>query len=152
MLILFSICLSGTRNIEKIKEKKEKHTWSCQIMDELLQRASIYEYDRTGKKPLASQHCRDEEARPENVFLSDAKQNDNTGGMKQNENKKGSISYLPCCLILRHNTATTSTNCLICAEVQPERITSNKKESRPALKANAEKEKEKGKRKNPVLL
>ncbi|RVX20783.1 hypothetical protein CK203_002561 [Vitis vinifera] len=78
----------GTRNIEKIKEKKEKHTWSCQIMDELLQRASIYEYDRTGKKPLASQYYRDEEARPENVFLSDAKQNDNTGGMKQNENKK----------------------------------------------------------------
>ncbi|KAL6338221.1 hypothetical protein AAG906_018480 [Vitis piasezkii] len=78
----------GTRNIEKIKEKKERHTWSCQIMDELLQRASIYEYDRTGKKPLASQYYRDEEARPENVFLSDTKQNDNTEGMKQNENKK----------------------------------------------------------------
>ncbi|XP_034690276.1 uncharacterized protein LOC117917915 isoform X2 [Vitis riparia] len=78
----------GTRNIEKIKEKKEKHTWSCQIMDELLQRASMYEYDRTGKKPLAPQYYRDEEARPENVFLSDTKQNENTEGMKQNENKK----------------------------------------------------------------
>ncbi|XP_059625908.1 uncharacterized protein LOC132268979 [Cornus florida] len=42
----------GSREIRKIQEKKEKHTWSVQIMNELLQRACTYEYDDNGQKPL----------------------------------------------------------------------------------------------------
>ncbi|RDX77181.1 Ankyrin repeat-containing protein, partial [Mucuna pruriens] len=42
---------SGSANIKKIRRKKEKHVWSAQIMDELLKRASLYEYDDDGSKP-----------------------------------------------------------------------------------------------------
>ncbi|KAH9729710.1 ANK REP REGION domain-containing protein [Citrus sinensis] len=42
----------GSTKIRKIREKKQKHTWSVQILDELLRRASLYEYDDDGGKPL----------------------------------------------------------------------------------------------------
>lgn len=42
----------GSANINKIRRKKEKHVWSAQIMDELLKRASMYECDDKGSKPL----------------------------------------------------------------------------------------------------
>ncbi|XP_059625907.1 uncharacterized protein LOC132268976 isoform X2 [Cornus florida] len=48
MLIILGF---GFREIRKIEEKKEKHTWSVQIMNELLRRASTYEYDDNGQTP-----------------------------------------------------------------------------------------------------
>ncbi|XP_034690312.1 uncharacterized protein LOC117917942 isoform X2 [Vitis riparia] len=44
----------GSRHINKIKEKKEKHTWSVQIMDEMLKYVEPFEYD-SGSIPQLSQ-------------------------------------------------------------------------------------------------
>ncbi|KAI9180376.1 hypothetical protein LWI28_004213 [Acer negundo] len=41
----------GSNKIRKIREKKQNNTWSIQVMDELLKRASMYEYEDDGKKP-----------------------------------------------------------------------------------------------------
>ncbi|KAK6940774.1 PGG domain [Dillenia turbinata] len=41
----------GSREINKIIEKKEKHRWSVQIVDQLLEHLSLYEYDNTGENP-----------------------------------------------------------------------------------------------------
>ena len=39
--------------IRKIEEKKQKHTWAVQIMNELLRSTSTYEYDDTaGTSPM----------------------------------------------------------------------------------------------------
>lgn len=42
----------GLVEIEKLRRKKEKYLWSIQIMDRLLTRASIYEYEDDGRSPL----------------------------------------------------------------------------------------------------
>ncbi|XP_031743975.1 uncharacterized protein LOC101211501 isoform X3 [Cucumis sativus] len=42
----------GSRGIKKIEEKKEKHMWSFQVMNKLLQCASIYEYEDNGSRPM----------------------------------------------------------------------------------------------------
>ncbi|KAK9201610.1 hypothetical protein WN944_016816 [Citrus x changshan-huyou] len=49
MLVILGL---GSTKIRKIRDKKQKHTWSVQILDELLRRASLYEYDDDGGKPL----------------------------------------------------------------------------------------------------
>ncbi|XP_020202013.2 uncharacterized protein LOC109787847 [Cajanus cajan] len=49
MLVIFG---RGSSRIQKIRRKKEKHVWSAQIMNELLRRASTYEYDDNGNNPL----------------------------------------------------------------------------------------------------
>ncbi|CAN6561249.1 unnamed protein product [Malus baccata var. baccata] len=50
MLIVLGL---GSTEIRKIREKKKKHKWSVQIMDELLERASMYEYEDSGMDPQA---------------------------------------------------------------------------------------------------
>ncbi|KAL2535433.1 uncharacterized protein Fot_16824 [Forsythia ovata] len=45
MLVILGL---GSRDIVKLREKKEKHIWSVQIMDELLKHASTYEYENNG--------------------------------------------------------------------------------------------------------
>ncbi|PON54441.1 Transmembrane protein [Parasponia andersonii] len=56
----------GSRMIIRVREKKEKHVWSVQIMNELLKRASMYEYENTGASPqaLAQPHKDDGETMP----------------------------------------------------------------------------------------
>ncbi|GMY16803.1 ankyrin repeat and protein kinase domain-containing protein 1 [Fagus crenata] len=49
MLIIFGL---GSSGIRKIEEKKQKHTWAVQILNELLKYSSLYEYDYTGANPL----------------------------------------------------------------------------------------------------
>ncbi|XP_059436131.1 uncharacterized protein LOC132169058 [Corylus avellana] len=44
----------GSTEILKIQDKKEKHVWSVQIMNELLQRVSMNEYGNTGTTPPPS--------------------------------------------------------------------------------------------------
>ncbi|GMY16792.1 ankyrin repeat and protein kinase domain-containing protein 1 [Fagus crenata] len=52
MLVIFGLGSSGIRRIE---EKKKKHIWAIQIMNELLHYSSLYEYDyTTGTNPLAA--------------------------------------------------------------------------------------------------
>ncbi|XP_021821891.1 uncharacterized protein LOC110763414 isoform X1 [Prunus avium] len=48
MLIVLGL---GSTQIRKIREKKEKHKWSVQIMNELLTRTSMYEYEYSGMNP-----------------------------------------------------------------------------------------------------
>ncbi|KAK3193720.1 hypothetical protein Dsin_025030 [Dipteronia sinensis] len=44
----------GSNKIRKIREKKQKNTLSIQVMNELLKRACMYEYEDDGKKPQQS--------------------------------------------------------------------------------------------------
>lgn len=37
--------------IKKIQEKKQRHTWANQVMNELVQRTSSYKYDYNGQNP-----------------------------------------------------------------------------------------------------
>ncbi|KAJ6953802.1 hypothetical protein NC652_005511 [Populus alba x Populus x berolinensis] len=43
---------SGSSEITKLEAKKQKHTWSVQIMRELLQKTVMYEYENDGSSPL----------------------------------------------------------------------------------------------------
>lgn len=43
--------IQGSREIVKVRERKEKHTWSVQVMEELLARTSMYEYEDNGRSP-----------------------------------------------------------------------------------------------------
>ncbi|XP_011026110.1 PREDICTED: uncharacterized protein LOC105126812 [Populus euphratica] len=45
---------SGSSEITKLEAKKKKHTWSVQIMRELLQKTVMYEYENDGSNPLPS--------------------------------------------------------------------------------------------------
>lgn len=47
--------------IGKIVDKKEKHSWSVQIMDELLSRTPSHGYNRNGRNPKLSQCCTEDE-------------------------------------------------------------------------------------------
>ncbi|KAJ7006178.1 hypothetical protein NC653_005511 [Populus alba x Populus x berolinensis] len=42
----------GSSEITKLEAKKQKHTWSVQIMRELLQKTVMYEYENDGSSPL----------------------------------------------------------------------------------------------------
>jgi hypothetical protein len=42
----------GSTSIRRIVDMKQKHTWSVQIMNELLKGASSYKYGNTGTTPL----------------------------------------------------------------------------------------------------
>ncbi|KAI4301216.1 hypothetical protein L6164_034516 [Bauhinia variegata] len=53
-LAMLVILGQGSSGLKKIQRKKEKHIWSAQIMNKLLESASDYEYDDTGSKPLPS--------------------------------------------------------------------------------------------------
>ncbi|XP_023532790.1 uncharacterized protein LOC111794857 isoform X2 [Cucurbita pepo subsp. pepo] len=55
----------GSAQIKKIQEKKEKHTWAVQVMNQLLQCASMYEYDDNGGSPMgAKEEAEEEETQP----------------------------------------------------------------------------------------
>ncbi|KAG4960316.1 hypothetical protein JHK87_036949 [Glycine soja] len=105
---------AGSANINKIRRKKEKHVWSAQIMDELLKRASMYEYDDDGNKPLQNLGDKDQQTDPYsfdgggNVTLADITEEQQhltikgepkqqkIGG-KKDENPLGSSLNLYCC-------------------------------------------------------
>ncbi|XP_060676319.1 uncharacterized protein LOC125420581 [Ziziphus jujuba] len=54
----------GSNAIMKIKEKKEKHKWSVQVMNKLLESTSMYEYEHTGEAPQETQKDDGEETKP----------------------------------------------------------------------------------------
>ena len=62
----------GSTEIRKIREKKEKHKWSVQIMTELLGRAVMYEYEDSGMipqvtAPPSQKEKDDDETTPYNI-------------------------------------------------------------------------------------
>lgn len=56
----------GSREIKKIEEKKEKHMWSFHVMNQLLEFASMYEYDDNGSTPMETTNLKEEETQPYN--------------------------------------------------------------------------------------
>ncbi|KAA8543283.1 hypothetical protein F0562_021222 [Nyssa sinensis] len=54
----------GSREITKIQERKKKHVWSVQIMNKLLQSASMYEYEDNGRNPQLFPSGKDGETLP----------------------------------------------------------------------------------------
>ncbi|PRQ38397.1 putative ankyrin repeat-containing domain, PGG domain-containing protein [Rosa chinensis] len=51
----------GIWGIRKIQEKKERHIWANQVMNELVDRASLYKYRNTGQNPQETQPSKDKE-------------------------------------------------------------------------------------------
>ncbi|KAL5581333.1 hypothetical protein UlMin_013775 [Ulmus minor] len=43
----------GYGGVMRIRDEKEKHTWSRQILDELVERANMYDYEDPGETPWA---------------------------------------------------------------------------------------------------
>ncbi|KAH1243697.1 Ankyrin repeat-containing protein ITN1 [Glycine max] len=64
LLILFGV---GASWIGKIQRRKEKHIWAKLVMDELIERASLYKYDYTGKSSFVLQHDNDMENKDSHV-------------------------------------------------------------------------------------
>ncbi|KAG5113735.1 hypothetical protein JHK82_037004 [Glycine max] len=105
---------AGSANINKIRRKKEKHVWSAQIMDELLKRASMYEYDDDGNKPLQNLGDKDQQTDPysfdgggsvtladiteeqQHLTIKGEPKHQKIGG-KKDENPLGSSLNLYCC-------------------------------------------------------
>lgn len=52
----------GIWRINDIIEKKERHTWALQVMNELVQRAPLYKSEDNGRKPRNSRPKKDEDA------------------------------------------------------------------------------------------
>ncbi|KAH6799639.1 hypothetical protein C2S51_036123 [Perilla frutescens var. frutescens] len=49
------ILCSCWKSVEKMREKKEMHIWSLQIMQKLLEHAKTYEYEDKGKSPVITE-------------------------------------------------------------------------------------------------
>ncbi|KAH7511291.1 hypothetical protein FEM48_ZijujUnG0027400 [Ziziphus jujuba var. spinosa] len=63
--LIYNTVLKGSNAIMKIREKKEKHKWSVQVMTKLLEStSSMYEYEHTGETPQETQKDDGEETKP----------------------------------------------------------------------------------------
>ena len=63
MLLFFFLIFfqnEGFEEIRKLKEEKQKHLWSVQVMEKLLALSSPDKYDRTGDTPKLSNLQNDE--------------------------------------------------------------------------------------------
>ncbi|XP_058084569.1 uncharacterized protein LOC131232354 [Magnolia sinica] len=82
----------GYRRINKIKDKKQKHTRASQIMEELVSGASIWEYDNNGRKPQPDTQVTklkiDEEPPHTSQSLTPKENNDSQGGPKNAAKKE----------------------------------------------------------------
>ncbi|KAM5569644.1 hypothetical protein ABKV19_016914 [Rosa sericea] len=61
MKALLIILGFGIWGIRKIQEKKERHIWANQVMNELVDRTSLYKYRNTGQNPQETQPSKDKE-------------------------------------------------------------------------------------------
>ncbi|GMY16802.1 ankyrin repeat and protein kinase domain-containing protein 1 [Fagus crenata] len=105
MLIIFGL---GSNEIRKIEEKKKKHTWAVQIMNELLDYSSLYEYDNTGTNPGTQAEV--EQTKPYDVsdagtvnFAKDVESTDTEGNNKTDQGTvadSGTVSSANCCLCI----------------------------------------------------
>lgn len=59
----------GFFKVHKIKEVKRKHTWTVQVMQKLVRKANLYEYDETGSQPPNLQELRTGGISPERSKL-----------------------------------------------------------------------------------
>ncbi|XP_008235365.1 PREDICTED: serine/threonine-protein phosphatase 6 regulatory ankyrin repeat subunit B-like [Prunus mume] len=92
MLIVLGL---GSMEIRKTREKKEKHKWAFQIMNELLKRAVMYEDEDSGMNPQSAAPSRgdNEETRPYEIeSLQDSQQNNNKANNGKENIAEGSSS------------------------------------------------------------
>ncbi|KAE8660669.1 type I inositol 1,4,5-trisphosphate 5-phosphatase CVP2-like [Hibiscus syriacus] len=85
----------GSQRIRKLREKKQKHTWAVQIMNELLQHVSMYQYEDNGCRPQLSLYDSDETKPYEITEVGDVKMLaccDDSHPAKQRDKIKGKIS------------------------------------------------------------
>ncbi|XP_027115197.2 uncharacterized protein [Coffea arabica] len=61
MLIIFGL---GSMEIVKLQNRKQKHVWSVQVLDELLKRTSRHEYEDNGQNPADAQLLKDDGTKP----------------------------------------------------------------------------------------
>ncbi|PPD85671.1 hypothetical protein GOBAR_DD17394 [Gossypium barbadense] len=87
MLVILGL---GSRRIRKLREKKRKHTWAVQVMNELLQHVSIYQYEDNGCRPQLSLYDADEIKPYEFTEDGDIKMPiDDSNPAKQRDQSKG---------------------------------------------------------------
>ncbi|CAB4291645.1 unnamed protein product [Prunus armeniaca] len=92
MLIVLGL---GSMEIRKTREKKEKHKWAFQIMNELLKRAVMYEDEDSGMNPQGAAPSRgdNDETRPYEIeSLQDSQQNNNKANNGKENIAEGSSS------------------------------------------------------------
>ncbi|XP_068635274.1 uncharacterized protein [Aristolochia californica] len=51
LMISLTILGLGFWKMKKLKDRKQRHTWAIQVMDELVEDASAWEYNADGKRP-----------------------------------------------------------------------------------------------------
>ncbi|XP_034197299.1 uncharacterized protein LOC117612744 [Prunus dulcis] len=69
MLIVLGI---GIWKIKKIQERKERHIWANQVMNELVQHTSLYKYQNTGQNPHQPNKDKEECDVPNPILLDQA--------------------------------------------------------------------------------
>nr|KYP40681.1 Ankyrin-2 [Cajanus cajan] len=93
VLMVMSVILgTGSDMIRRIRKKKEKHVWSAQIMEKLLELACLYEYDENGgsipgdKDPETSPYDFDEKGRATLRDITEEQPSTTNGEAKQQKN------------------------------------------------------------------
>ncbi|BFG43102.1 hypothetical protein CerSpe_293760 [Prunus speciosa] len=90
MLIVLGL---GSMEIRKTREKKEKHKWAFQIMNELLKKAVMYEYEDSGMNPQgAAPSRRDNDETSPYESLQDSQQEYNKANNGKENIAEGSSS------------------------------------------------------------
>ncbi|WJZ90105.1 hypothetical protein VitviT2T_009275 [Vitis vinifera] len=69
---------SGFKAVKKVRQKKEKHVWAAQILDELLCHASFYEYEDNGRNPQQPSQKKDADTTPYSISDDHGVSFDNT--------------------------------------------------------------------------
>ncbi|XP_004298202.1 PREDICTED: uncharacterized protein LOC101298415 [Fragaria vesca subsp. vesca] len=69
LLIILGI---GFWRIKKIQEKKERHIWANQVMNELVDLTSLYKYRNTGQNPQETKTSKDKEEAYNAIMLDEA--------------------------------------------------------------------------------
>ncbi|XP_054782653.1 ankyrin repeat-containing protein NPR4-like isoform X2 [Prosopis cineraria] len=66
-LVVTVILGQGSSGLKRIRRKREKHVWSLQIMNELLCRASLYEYENNGSEPQVDDFAPDNDHKKDEI-------------------------------------------------------------------------------------
>lgn len=84
---------AGFFKVHKIKEMKRKHTWTVQVMQKLVRKANLYEYEETGLEPSNLQELRTGGLSPELPADDDLKRDNDhkTGANMKNLDRTSSV-------------------------------------------------------------
>lgn len=71
-MFIINECHLGFWRIKKIQEKKERHIWANQVMNELVDLTSLYKYRNTGQNPQETKTSKDKEEAYNAIMLDEA--------------------------------------------------------------------------------